>query len=67
MQELDSFLETLFTAFAAGRKPREAFGDWVARVGLAAVHDAQVGGCIGFIDQITILSHYMIHRCGLCN
>jgi len=38
---LDPFLDSLFGAFAAGRKSTEGFGDWVARVGLDAVREKQ--------------------------
>lgn len=35
------FLDSLFLAFATGRKSDEGFGDWVARNGLEAVRTQQ--------------------------
>jgi hypothetical protein len=44
VKDLDTFLEPLFAAYAAGRKTKsERFGDWAGRIGLKAVkaaHDA---------------------------
>ncbi|KAJ9532327.1 hypothetical protein QJQ45_010368 [Haematococcus lacustris] len=40
VRDLDPWLESLFSAYAAGRVKGEGFGDWVARSGLVAVRVA---------------------------
>jgi sulfite reductase (ferredoxin) len=42
VRDLDSFLDSLFFAYAEGRSSTsEAFGDWVNRLGLQGVKAAQ--------------------------
>ncbi|KAG2498567.1 hypothetical protein HYH03_003318 [Edaphochlamys debaryana] len=40
VKDLETFLEPIFAAYKDGRRPKEVFGDWVARVGLPAVKAA---------------------------
>ncbi|GIL79238.1 hypothetical protein Vretifemale_8625 [Volvox reticuliferus] len=37
VKDLESFLEPIFAAWLAKRRPNEGFGDWTARTGFAAV------------------------------
>ncbi|PNW79763.1 hypothetical protein CHLRE_08g365692v5 [Chlamydomonas reinhardtii] len=37
VKDLESTLEPIFAAWKASRRPKESFGDWVSRVGFAAV------------------------------